>query len=703
MSQSGWTRLNAFHSSSPQERSGAVTDFTNFEDAPSDNDANNESYTHRGYVLLCALLIHGLPVVFTIIVITLCVQEQFFAEETRPNINAIISSFQFVATVHGYIIVMSLGALSAYHLQYEVRDKNGVSLGLWEYTHRLSSPEILFTGRFWGTLTSASNNRRTYVFGLGILVATVIAALANPTSAVLVVPQTDWWDVKDPFGTTNGFSYLNLAHDQLWPDHVHDDIIPKECVEAGGFTPLNCPFANVGAISKWAGDYLAQYTYPNISTLCEANIIRYLSASDYNNLGYAAASTGMNHISRSLRDVWEYVGRKEQASQIPLSRIGRPMITLSSADPQRPIRRPLVQTQCGMAQAIPDEHDEMDVNFPVDQLVSKPDQHFTPNVSRRISVTRFRDRSPIVDFIDLSAEARQPTLGAIIGMSFHHAKVLFGSGRAEENGTGIIGCRFAVHWISTDMSTDPTRGGIAVLDVPSPIDVVNSTTLMASSTPVNVDLSYANRTNARIPSTSISVLEYELSRLSFRHPKDRFDMFAGRGNWTDRWSYIVATILSMQLADALARLKTRVPIEILCNGCPQGNSSSKIQSLARQNNADSAAGTNESALVLAEKIKAHSDQYTPVSWTVHRYGYGWSLRDMTKILSAVLLLLHCFLVLVHFVVVAKRSWQYENQYRESRNSILGWLNLAAKYTDLSVDYNEYRTFVRIRNDELRGN
>ena len=50
---------------------------------------------------------------------------------------------------------------------------------------------MLFKPRFWKAALAKPNTARTYFFGAGIFVLTVIQALVAPSSAILVVPQLD--------------------------------------------------------------------------------------------------------------------------------------------------------------------------------------------------------------------------------------------------------------------------------------------------------------------------------------------------------------------------------------------------------------------------------------------------------------------------------------------------------------------------------
>jgi hypothetical protein len=113
------------------------------------------------------------------------------------------------------------------------------------------------------------------------------------------------------------------------------------------------------------------------------------------------------------------------------------------------------------------------------------------------------------------------------------------------------------------MSADPNVDNVAILDRPNPFDAVNSTELMSRAIPIELYLFYAQRVNTRLPSLFINVLELELRSLAVvTFPKYQYD-----GSRKLRCSWVAATLLSMQLSDAFARVKTLTPMMMFYERC----------------------------------------------------------------------------------------------------------------------------------------
>lgn len=632
----------------------------------------NQLVTRKFHLSLFESLLHLASIAFTTVVLYLCGAGIYFQDITKPNINSILNAFQFVAALHGIIIAISMAAMAIYHLQYELCAAEGLPLGFVLSPFQLGSIQMLFQFRFWKAAFAKTNTVRTYTFGAGIFVLVVLQALLAPSSAILLVPQLEWWKVDQPFGGTKSFTYLNASHSYLWPSQIDGSIVPEDCNGTNLIdVPKKCPYADMVAITNWGSEYMNNFTPPNITASINANMVRYLGASNFDGKrGYSVVTTGMNHITRGLGDIWHYAVRHPR---VTMRTYGRPKLSLSSQSYTQPIMRPLVQSQCAPAQDITDVADAYEVSFPTDLLVPSAGEIFSHQLSQTVNVSISQTYSPAVNFVDLSEAAGKPLLGAVIGMSFGNGRKL---GFNRDNAVGLIACTIAPHWIPTNMSADPNTDNVAILDNPHPLLSLKSSELLDRAVPIAVNISYAHKVNTRLESLSINVLEHELRALSIvQSPKYEYD-----GSWGLRWPFVTATLLSMQLTDALARIKSRTPMMTFCEGCAAGGKS-LLQDLSIQNSPYSGKAENMSADIFADSIKARSDLYTPLAWTVQRYGYGWGLNSPTEQFAATVISLHAVLVFAHLLIMLLRRWHLNSC--DSLWSFAGMLNKSPSLEMLS--------------------
>ena len=155
--------------------------------------------TRKFHLSTLEWLLHLASIIFTIAVLYLCGAEVYFLNITKPNLKSILNTFQFVATLHDIIIGISMGAMAVYHLQYGLCAADGLPFGYVLSAFQLGSLQMLFKPRFWKAALAKTNTARTYFYGTGIFVLTVIQALIAPSSAIWVVPQLDWWKVNQQF------------------------------------------------------------------------------------------------------------------------------------------------------------------------------------------------------------------------------------------------------------------------------------------------------------------------------------------------------------------------------------------------------------------------------------------------------------------------------------------------------------------------
>ncbi|KAI1622147.1 hypothetical protein EDD37DRAFT_507979 [Exophiala viscosa] len=615
-------------------------------------------------------LSHLASIAYTVAVLTLCGLQVYFADITKPAINTDLNAFQFVAALHAIIVGTSLTAMAVWHLRYELCASEGLPIGFLDYPFQLSSISALFKPRFWHATFDISNNARRYMFAAGILVAMVLQALSGPSSAILIVPQLDWWTVDDTFSGLNGFTYINASHEAIWPTRIVD----KNYSCALSNPPLieRCPYASINEIAKWSLEYLVQFSSPNITTMTTTLVGRYIAGSPFNTTGsikggpnittipgYSAASAPGTHIARTLGDIWTFAQRNGQGTHIG-DRYGRPKFTLSG-EYDRPMMRPIVQTECGPAVNINDL-DTFEATYPTDQLRVKPGENYTREIRQEVNATFHRQhvRSKMfVNFHNLSTAAGRPTLGALVTMDFFNAHINLANVSDGETALGLMPCTILAHWIPSNMSIDPKLNNVAILDNPLPVvDVVDVPSLFERATTLDIDMAFANAVNAPTSSpNSHTVIETEIlpMALNFTNGQPQFD-----GSWGDLWPYAVATVLSLQFSDALARSNDDFLTFLLCEGCANQTESpgySAVKNLAGLNGGPAEIIPESSQTSWIEEKKNRTDLHTVVNWKLERYGYGWAMKRPTEWLAATVLRLHALLVIVHVVVVTRGKWR----------------------------------------------
>lgn len=116
--------------------------------------------------------------------------------------------------MHEIAIEASLSAIIFSYVRYELMLEDGIPFGALFSGLQVSQANYLWSMDFWGTICSNSNSvhlKSKLRLIIIIAVSVLLAAVAGPSSAVLLIPKLDYW----PAGSTN--IWVNVSSETLWP------------------------------------------------------------------------------------------------------------------------------------------------------------------------------------------------------------------------------------------------------------------------------------------------------------------------------------------------------------------------------------------------------------------------------------------------------------------------------------------------------
>ena len=123
--------------------------------------------------------------------------------------------YQFGAKVHEIAIEASLSAVIFSCVRYELLLGDGIPFGALFSGLQVAQASYLWSMEFWGTVCSKKVPFKRRLRLLVVLTASVfLAAVAGPSSAILLVPRLDYW----PAGSTN--IWINVTSDSVWPNRL---------------------------------------------------------------------------------------------------------------------------------------------------------------------------------------------------------------------------------------------------------------------------------------------------------------------------------------------------------------------------------------------------------------------------------------------------------------------------------------------------
>ena len=122
------------------------------------------------------------------------------------------ATYQLLAKIHELMIQASLAAIIFSNIRNEMVFREGIPFGLLFSGLQISQISYLWSMEFWGPLRSGFHKsyRRCLVLLL-VPSCILLAAACGPSSAVLLIPRSQFW----PGGSTD--IWINATDSELWP------------------------------------------------------------------------------------------------------------------------------------------------------------------------------------------------------------------------------------------------------------------------------------------------------------------------------------------------------------------------------------------------------------------------------------------------------------------------------------------------------
>lgn len=152
-------------------------------------------------------VIHILPISFALVEIILNWNTYYIG--VSPYNQAV---YQLLAKIHEIMIQASLATVILAYIRHELAFGAGLPLGALVSGLQISQFAYLWSMEFWGTIRSATLPiLRKLKLLIVIMTCFTLAILAGPSSAVLLIPRSDFW----PAGSTD--IWINATSDDLYP------------------------------------------------------------------------------------------------------------------------------------------------------------------------------------------------------------------------------------------------------------------------------------------------------------------------------------------------------------------------------------------------------------------------------------------------------------------------------------------------------
>ncbi|KAG4438239.1 hypothetical protein IFR05_006267 [Cadophora sp. M221] len=201
---------------------------------------------------LVACSIHLPSLITTTTLICFNFSSTWFSSVGAPNQNSQFNALQFAAKVHEIVIVASLSVVAVSCVQHELCRRQGLALGGVLTAFQITNILSLFSPALWRKCFTNGYTSYRIQFGLFITILTILSAIVGPSSAILMLPSVDSWDLPIPLtwddGTVKDARIFLSGNDSLiWPSNITtSNFLPPECIFTDASTSLQDHCASAG-------------------------------------------------------------------------------------------------------------------------------------------------------------------------------------------------------------------------------------------------------------------------------------------------------------------------------------------------------------------------------------------------------------------------------------------------------------------------
>jgi hypothetical protein len=203
----------------------------------------------------------------TIFFLVLCAKEQLWTSKDVLNV------MQFAAKIHEILIIASLSNVVLHRVRYCLLKPEGIQLGLLASSFQVSSflyhTKTEFWGAIWFTHPTSLNSLCTAIL---LVSSFILATLAGPTSAIIMVPKLDWYkSVRTRSYEPVAKVFVKATHDQLYPKDINQSLVPEYCSWNNATRDRACP--SHGLLSILASSFADGVKFvENTTTTVNTNI-----------------------------------------------------------------------------------------------------------------------------------------------------------------------------------------------------------------------------------------------------------------------------------------------------------------------------------------------------------------------------------------------------------------------------------------------
>jgi hypothetical protein len=212
---------------------------------------------------------HIIAILVTVGVCQLSFRSVYWMDLQQPNQQialgltqgGVLNLLQLAAKLHELLILASISSILLHIVQVHLIGHSGVPLGMISNAFELGSARFLLRRFFW-TMLWSGNQLHLLPLWIFSIFSTILVVLSGPSSAIVVIPTLNYFDLPRPFNQSVLPYYVFNHSTELWPTHltVASLTAPNTgvfCNDSQSLSEQNeCPVGGFRDTYNWAGNLL---------------------------------------------------------------------------------------------------------------------------------------------------------------------------------------------------------------------------------------------------------------------------------------------------------------------------------------------------------------------------------------------------------------------------------------------------------------
>ncbi|KAH6886824.1 hypothetical protein B0T10DRAFT_575171 [Thelonectria olida] len=424
-------------------------------------------------------LVHVVPIGLTAVLLWLSYSCKFWFPETglhnryvSAKAKNILNWLQLAAKLYEIVVVASMGAITLKVFKRAFVD-TGVPLGILSGAYRVGDVPFLLNEGFWrALLLGCWKNVKTIALAALFIATTLLSLLVGPASAILIVPQLDWFPLPGAFSNTTLPLFYKGNNSIIWPTFLNDSLWPTKeeeglhyCRLERGSVMYDCPAGGYANVYTWLDGWEFSGLPDNITFEDPSGTVSRRLDIYPNGENGTFITTPTALTAKTMGQLKHYIQSKPLRKLGAISDTHRWKLQYDLSKNQSMANlQPLVQAKCNIGNiSLTKINSTRNITFPSDSLRCFHDNDDCHRIRKQLRKMEIPDTfSSFPEDISYGVATTDIWMKSLFNESTTSSTLMFAAGLpyamdSTLAGLHLLSCSYMAHWISSIPEIDPSN------------------------------------------------------------------------------------------------------------------------------------------------------------------------------------------------------------------------------------------------------